>query len=98
MGFSPLPFKQVKCKFRFDTLPSANEKEVFTCHGPTHQSEEVSGVRALPWPMEGQLSHLVNDAAVQGRPSHVNWKGANMETQSTQGKQLSNAKGMTFNL
>lgn len=55
-------------------------------------------MKALPWPMEGQLSHLVKDAAVQGRPSHVNWKGANMETQRAQGKQLSNAKRMTFNL
>lgn len=36
-GLLPLPFKQVKCKFRFDTLSLANQKEVFTCHWPSHQ-------------------------------------------------------------
>lgn len=36
-GLSPLPFKQVKCKFRFETLSLANQKEVFTCHWPSHQ-------------------------------------------------------------
>lgn len=50
-----------------------------------------------PRPMGSQLCHLVNDAAVQGRLSHVSWKAANMETRREQGKQLSNAKMMTFN-
>lgn len=36
-GLFPLPFKQVKCKFRFETLSLANQKEVFTCHWPSHQ-------------------------------------------------------------
>ncbi|CAM9843965.1 unnamed protein product [Bubo scandiacus] len=34
--------------------------------------------------MGSQLCHLVNDAAVQGRLSHVSWKAANMETRREQ--------------
>ncbi|KAM9520407.1 uncharacterized protein ACIB01_017170 isoform 1-T1 [Guaruba guarouba] len=36
--------------------------------------------------MGSQLCHLVNDAAVQGRLSHVSWKAANMETRREQGE------------
>ncbi|KAG8132030.1 hypothetical protein E2320_009917 [Naja naja] len=38
-----------------------------------------------------KLRHSVNDAAVQGRLSHVSWKAANMETRREKANPLSSA-------
>lgn len=83
---------------RFDTQPSANQRELFTCHPlPPPIGWRRCGREPAPGPMGRRCRRWVNDAAVQGRVSHGSWPAASMETRSEQGKQLSNAKMMTFN-